>query len=323
MTRGIIVIAAGLALTVTLPAVSAQAQSPRTFVSAAGSDSNPCTFAAPCRHFQAAVNATSAGGEVDALDPAGYSPITINQAITIEGQGWSYIAPPAGGNAITINAGSGNVTLRGLSLNGAGVTGPTNGIVFNSGGGLTVDNCVIQNFSNNGILMQPPSGSLKFAITNTTLTNNALTGFFYSPPTGSTLTSFAALDRVTATDNGSTGIAFNTAGLTTGGATTISITNSTSSNNGGDGFFLSTQLNTIALTGSIDNATANNNGIAGISVRGAASVTLSRSTVTGNTHDGVADTTTAHTFYTFGNNQIALNNPDGASVLNNAVYSLH
>jgi hypothetical protein len=124
MTRTIVVMAAALALAVTLPAVSAQAQSPRTFVSAAGNDSNPCTFAAPCRHFQAAVNATTVGGEVDALDPAGYGPITISQAITIEGQGWSYIAPPVGGNGITINAVSGNVSIHGVSLNGVGITAP-------------------------------------------------------------------------------------------------------------------------------------------------------------------------------------------------------
>ena len=119
MTRTIFMTAA-LALAVTLPAVPAQAQSPRTFVSAAGNDSNPCSFAAPCRHFQAAVNATSLGGEVDALDPAGYGPIVISQAVTIEGQGWSYIAPPASGNGITINAVSGNVAIRGVSLNGVG-----------------------------------------------------------------------------------------------------------------------------------------------------------------------------------------------------------
>ena len=116
-------------LVAVLPAVSAQAQAPRTFVSAAGSDSNPCSFAAPCRHFQAAVNATSAGGEVDALDPAGYGPIIISQAVTIEGQGWSYIAPPNNGIAITINAASGKVAIHGVSLNGAGITGNTNGIV--------------------------------------------------------------------------------------------------------------------------------------------------------------------------------------------------
>ena len=116
-----------------LPIAPAQAQAPRTFVSAAGSDSNPCSFAAPCRHFQAAVMATSAGGEVDALDPAGYGPITISQAVTIEGQGWSYIAPPTGGNAITINAVSGKVSIHGVSLNGVGITGTTTGIQFNSG----------------------------------------------------------------------------------------------------------------------------------------------------------------------------------------------
>ena len=93
------------------------------------------------------MNATSAGGEVDALDPAGYGPIIISQAITIEGQGWSYIAPPASGNGITINAVSGNVTIHGVSLNGAGITGGTNGIVFNSGDSLTVTDCVVQNFS--------------------------------------------------------------------------------------------------------------------------------------------------------------------------------
>ena len=136
-------------------AAPANAQAPRTFVSAAGSDSNPCSFAAPCRHFQAAVDATSAGGEVDALDPAGYGPITISQAVTIEGQGWSYIAPPTGGNGITINAVSGNVIIHGVSLNGVGITGTTTGIVFNSGGSLTVEDSVIRHFSNAGIDFAP------------------------------------------------------------------------------------------------------------------------------------------------------------------------
>ncbi len=162
MTR--FAIAAALALAAVLPAVSAHAQAPRTFVSAAGSDSNPCSFAAPCRHFQAAVNATTVGGEVDALDPAGYGPIvTITQAITIEGQGWSYIAPPAGGNAITINAGSGDVTLRGLSLNGAGITGGTNGIVFNSGDSLAVTDCLARNFTQNASSISPPATASSFS----------------------------------------------------------------------------------------------------------------------------------------------------------------
>jgi hypothetical protein len=153
MSRSIFA-AAALALAATLPAVQAQAQAPRTFVSAAGSDTNPCSFAAPCRHFQAAVNATSPGGEVDALDLAGYGPIIIGQAITIEGQGWSYIAPPTNGNGITINAVSGNVTIHGVSLNGVGITGNTTGIQFNSGGSLNVQDSVIRNFRGGWHLVQ-------------------------------------------------------------------------------------------------------------------------------------------------------------------------
>ena len=196
MTR-MIFIAAALAL-VGLPAVSAQAQAPRTFVSAAGSDSNPCSFAAPCRHFQAAVNATSAGGEVDALDPAGYGPITITQAITIEGQGWSYIAPPANGNGITINAVSGNVAIRGVSLDGAGITGNTNGIVFNSGASLTVENCVVRNMATDGLLFNsaadvPPITKQTLSVSNSYFNDNGNVGLLIGAHGSGALT--AAIDR--------------------------------------------------------------------------------------------------------------------------------
>ena len=178
-----LITAAALALAVTLPAMPAQAGAPRTFVSAAGTDNSTCSFAAPCRHFQNAVDATSAGGEVDALDPAGYGPITINHAVTIEGQGWSYIAPPVNGNGITINVGSGNVVIHGVSVNGAGISGGTNGIVFNSGSGLTVTDCVLQNFFNSGaettgdgILMQPSAGTAIIFISRTDRCQQRLCG---------------------------------------------------------------------------------------------------------------------------------------------------
>ena len=79
---------------------------------------------------------------------------------------------------------------------------------------------------------------------------------------------------------------------------------------------------TTPMTGSVDNVTASNNGT-GVLVQGVAKVTLSRSIVTANTSEGVHDGTSAHTFYTFGNNQIALNNPDNSSVLNSATFALH
>ena len=164
----------------------AQAQAPRTFVSAAGSDSNPCSFAAPCRHFQAAVNATIEGGEVDALDPAGYGPIIISQAITIEGQGWSYIAPPPNGAAITIGAG-GNVVIHGVSLNGVGITGTTTGIQFNSNGpgdSLVVRDSVIQNMTGDGIHFAPPGAGnspQSISVSNTFVGNNGGNGIFVQP----------------------------------------------------------------------------------------------------------------------------------------------
>lgn len=60
MTRTIF-IAATLALAATLPVAPAHAAGPaRTFVSAAGSDSNNCTnVATPCRHLAAAYAATA------------------------------------------------------------------------------------------------------------------------------------------------------------------------------------------------------------------------------------------------------------------------
>jgi len=133
MIRVTFVVAAGLALAVALPAVSAHAQAARTYVSVAGTDNAVCGINSPCRHFQAAVTATAAGGEVDALDPGAYGSFTVSQAITIEGEGWAYITPPANGAAITITAASTDkVSIHGVSLNGTGVAGGT-GILLNSG----------------------------------------------------------------------------------------------------------------------------------------------------------------------------------------------
>ena len=270
MSRSIF-IAAALALAITLPAVSAQAQSPRTFVSAAGSDSNPCSFAAPCRHFQAAVNATSLGGEVDALDPAGYGPITITQAITIEGQGWSYIAPPANGNAILINAVSGKVTIRGVSLNGVGMTNAI-GILFNSGGSLNVQNSVIENFTRYGILFQP-NGSSKISVSNTVVSDNNYG--IYIGPTGSGTTN-GALDHVHTDDNTNDGI---TVICACGSSRIVSVvvSDSVSANNGGNGV-IATAVDLVTVR----NSTITGNGGVGLEASGGATIVVTRSTISGN-----------------------------------------
>jgi hypothetical protein len=279
------------ALVCLLPAVSAQAQAARTFVSAAGSDSNNCTnVTTPCRHFQNAVNATAEGGEVDALDPANYGSFTISQAITIDGQGWSYVAPPSSGAAITINANTGdNVVIRGVLLDGGGTTG-TNGIVFNSGGNLTVTDCVAQNFSfsssgGDGILMHPTSGAMSFVITNTIVTNNNSGGIVYAPPRFSTATASGVIDHVVATNN-FIGIAFQT--TNGGGATTGAISNSVVGNSGADGISAqNTYPSGAALVVSIDNTSSTSNGGSGVVAAVTATVILGRSVITANTSYGL------------------------------------
>jgi hypothetical protein len=308
MTRTIIVIAA--ALLAVLPAMSAQAQSPRTFVSAAGSDSNPCSFAAPCRHFQAAVNATSAGGEVDALDPAGYGPIVITQAITIEGQGWSYIAPPAGGNGITINAVSGDVTIHGVSLNGAGITGGTNGIVFNSGDSLAVTDCLARNFTQNasfsintgdGILIQPTSGTVKFMITNTILANNGNEGIEFFPPSGSSaINANGVIDHVIATGNVNEGMNFSLTNVSSG-SVIINISNSVASNNRLRGIDAN-NIGSASFTVSIDSTNMSGNN-EGVGMFGKVQGFLGRSVITGNGFGFENGTSPTNTFFTYKDNR--------------------
>ena len=107
-----------------LPAVPAQAQNTRSFVSGSGLDTNACSLTAPCRTFAGAISKTNAGGEITVLDTAGYGPVTITKAISIINPGGveAGIAVQSGGTGIFVNAGPNDaVILKGLIINGAGV----------------------------------------------------------------------------------------------------------------------------------------------------------------------------------------------------------
>jgi hypothetical protein len=266
MTR----IALSFALAITALAVSLPAQAvtlTRTFVSAAGSDANPCTITAPCASFAHAYSLTAASGIVAALDPGKYGPLTITGAITINGNGWAAITAPAAGNGITITAGaSDKVTLTGLEIDGAGAG--YDGVVLNSAGSLAVSNCTLQNFiingadttTGNGILLQPSSGTLDFTITNTTASNNNYSGIYYFPTSGSPSAN-GVIDQVIANANGN-GITVNTAAG--GGTTIVTVSNSVASNNSSSGVFAGNgPSQTVKM--SIDNLTASAN-VVGVEV---------------------------------------------------------
>src|SRR5499427_9853582 len=80
----------------------------RVFVASYGNDSNPCTFGSPCKTFQVAISAVDAGGEVTAIDSAGFGPISINKAVTITSPAGveAGVVASAGADAIDINAGA-------------------------------------------------------------------------------------------------------------------------------------------------------------------------------------------------------------------------
>jgi hypothetical protein len=163
----------------------------RVFVAAQGSDSNPCTFASPCRTFQRAHNVVPAGGEINVLDPAGYGPLIITKAISIQGHDFSGISVPSGGTGITINAGANdNINLRGLIIEGGG--GGQHGIVFNTGAGLTVQNSVVRNFTGIGIAFFPSLGAVDATLTlsDTFVSNNGDTGIYAAALPGTVLAVF-------------------------------------------------------------------------------------------------------------------------------------
>jgi hypothetical protein len=192
----------------------------RTFLSAlTGNDANACSPTSPCRTFAHAIAVTAAGGEVIALDSGGYGAVSISQAVSIIAAPGAYAGITVfSGDGITINvAASDAVILRGLTLNGLG---GNNGVNFNSGGTLILENCFVTNFPNNGILAST-GGSLAVRDTNIKGCGN---GIYLSLSAGTLLTS---IDHCRLDFNGN---GFQ-AQSTSGGITQTSATNSTANHN--------------------------------------------------------------------------------------------
>jgi hypothetical protein len=274
MTRTIL-LAATLALAVTLPIAPAQALVSRTFVSAAGSDSNNCAnVATPCRHLATAYAATAPDGEIYVLDPANYGSLTITGPVSIEGHGWASIAPPSNGNAITINANPGDkINIIGVVLDGTAVSN-TNGIVFNSGGSLTVRDSVVRNFTFDGIDFFP-TASGTFSISNTLVSDNGGNGIGVTS-TGSGTTN-GILNHVEIEHN------FNGISVqSTTQTVNVTISDSVSANNTFAGIGALSD-NGMMVSVMVRNSTSANNGTDGLLAQGTgATILVTRSTITGN-----------------------------------------
>ena len=195
----------------------------RTHVSAAhGSDSNTatnCTAAAPCRFFQAAMSVTDVNGEVVVLDSGGYGAVTITQSVSLNAPAGVYagISVFPNANGVTIATAGVNVVLRGLTINSQG---GNNGINMSNGASLSVENCVISNFTNGNGIFVTTAANVRIL---DTLTRDNYNGIFLQGDANATIARTTVL--------GSTNLGVLVYGAVAG-TTTAAISDSVFSGNG-------------------------------------------------------------------------------------------
>jgi hypothetical protein len=196
-------------------AATAWGQNNRSAVSLNGSDMNPCTTASPCRSFGTAMTHTNPGGDIIALDSAGYGPFTIDRSVTVSGA-------PGVHAAITVTVAIGIlvsaldtdvVELRNLVLIGAG---GNNGIEQDYSKELRVFDCLIHGFSNDivtseGVLTVEHSKILDCTSSGIVLVNTRAVihhclvtgtrfGIVVGPYASATVSNSALIDNGTAAD---------------------------------------------------------------------------------------------------------------------------
>jgi len=306
------IISAAIAAALLSTAGTVHAQANRTFVSGHGSDSNPCSLAAPCRSFAQALTQTGAGGEITILDPAGYGSVTINKAVSIvnDGVGEAGVTVTSG-VAITVSTGASDVVnLRGLTLVGSG--GGQNGIVFNNLGALDIQNCVIRGFGNavtgHGIAFVP-TGTAALNVSDTIVSNATMDGIVVDPFGAGTVT--AAFNRVQAIGNG--GFGFFIDGSNSTGAVNVTIAHSTATNNRKSGVLGESNVGKAPTQVMVSSSVLSNNSENGVEDSGMNSTTyLARNTVVGNTTAFGVFSNGA--LFSFGDNDIKGNGNDGSAI---------
>jgi hypothetical protein len=147
------------------------AQATRTWVSGVGDDVNPCSRTAPCKTFAGAISKTAAGGEINCIDPGGFGAVTITKSLTIDCNGvLGGVLFAGAASGVNVNGTDIVVTLRNLSLNGAG-TGQV-GVRFTNGKQLNLENVAISQSAQAGVLVATMAGLGGVVIKSSTVSNN-------------------------------------------------------------------------------------------------------------------------------------------------------
>ncbi|HEX6096543.1 MAG TPA: right-handed parallel beta-helix repeat-containing protein [Thermoanaerobaculia bacterium] len=161
---------------------------PRTWVSGVGDDANSCSRTAPCRTFAGAIAKTAANGEILALDPGSYGPVTIAKSISIDGQAQQASISAPGATGITINGAGIVVNLRNLSINGEFTTAGS-GIRIVNAAAVNISNCTIMNFTGTGsvgrgVSIETGVADVRVTVDDSVIYNNGHHGIASAPTAG-------------------------------------------------------------------------------------------------------------------------------------------
>jgi hypothetical protein len=295
----LLTIAAGFVVPL-MASAPAQAQATRTWVSGVGDDVNPCSRTAPCKTFAGAISKTAAGGEINCLDSGGFGAVTSTKSMTISCVGVTAGVLVASGNGINFSGAAADVMyLRGLDFEGLvkdpASTPGLNGVSFNSGGALHVEDCTIRNFSQFGIAIKP-SNAATFSVTRTTMFDNTSGGLQVRPTAGFTT---GAVDNSVIAKNGSSGISVDGFGGGSGTALTVSRTTITGNTTNGI-----TATSTVVSNTMVRESEVSNNGT-GLQAANGAIIRIGSSSIAGN-----GTIFSGANVLSYGNNQINGNGAD-------------
>jgi hypothetical protein len=240
----------------------AHAQATRTWVSGVGDDVNPCSRTAPCKTFAGAISKTATAGEINCLDPGGMGTVTITKSMTINCHAIMGSILASGVPGITVNAtvAGSKVHIRGLQINGVvggtAVAG-TIGVRILAAQEVTIEDTVITQFAQQGVVDARTGGGTKLMIINSTVSSNAGNGIVAAGGA----TNNVAIDNTYVLDNAQ--------GLATATGNNVAVKRSVFSGNSGTGVGAD-----VGGQVTVDNSLISNNGI-GLQVGGTVKVSNS------------------------------------------------
>lgn len=260
----------------------AHAQATRTWVSGVGDDANPCSRTAPCKTFAGAISKTAASGEINCLDPGGFGALTITKAITIDCEAGTAGVLVSGTNGITVAAGTGDaVFLKGLDFEGLYPPSGTAGLVgvkILTAEKVGIQDCVIRGFATAGIQVANSSSGVHVDITGSTIADNAGEGIQSLP--GGGFGNRVMIDHSTVSNNVGDGIMANGTETSGIGSIKMTIRNTESAHNGGDGIVAFSSGQDVEIM--VDASTSFDNN-RGINASGSGAIArFTRSTITAN-----------------------------------------